>query len=94
MEISEKELADHLPLILDFVFQGGRVVVTHGGVSKIEIKPIRSDEEQIEHLISTGKIRPTSSDGAPFQEPPFKLPPGEKTPLQHLLEERYGEDYE
>ena len=94
MEINQKELADHLPLILDFVFQGGTVVVTHGGVSKIEIKKLRTDEEQIEFLISSGKVRPPLRPGPITFGPPYKLQPGEKSPFQHLLEERYGEDCE
>jgi hypothetical protein len=92
MEINQRELANHLPLILDFVFQGGRVLVTHDGVSKIEIKTVRSDEEQIEHLISSGKIRPTSSDGAPFQDNPFERKTGRMSALDALLAERYEDD--
>lgn len=91
MEISDKELADHLPNILDFVFQGGSVTVTHEGVAKIQIKPI-TDQGRLEYLISTGKVRPALHPGPIEFGPPFSVEPGKKSPLDYLLEERYGED--
>lgn len=91
MEISDKELADHLPNILDFVFQGGSVTVTHEGVAKIQIKPI-NDDERLAYLIRIGKVRPALKPGPIEFGPPFQRRPGTKPVLESFLEERHAED--